>query len=184
MLAIAPADPDSPEARLLLAELGRALAAITGSDGTASFDAADVRGEASCFLVARDKDGRLAGCGALRPLDRSIAELKRMYARPGSGAGHLILEALERQAVEFGYSEVWLETRRVNARAVAFYQEHGYRIIPNYGKYVGRAEAVCLGKTVNATQAHSRGSGNPYVASELLSMEGIVLGALFPLSRE
>jgi len=53
MFAIAPTDPDSPDARLLLTELGAALARITGSDGSASFDAADVRGPRACFLVAR-----------------------------------------------------------------------------------------------------------------------------------
>jgi ribosomal protein S18 acetylase RimI-like enzyme len=146
MFAIAAADPDSPDARVLLAELGAALADITGSDGSASFDAADVRGPRACFLVARAADGSLAGCGALRPLTDDVAELKRMYARPGSGAGADLLAALERQALAFGYRDVWLETRRVNLRAVAFYQKHGYRVIANFGKYVGRPEAICLGK--------------------------------------
>jgi ribosomal protein S18 acetylase RimI-like enzyme len=146
MFAIAAADPDSPDARVLLAELGAALADITGSDGSASFDAADVRGPRACFLVARAADGSLAGCGALRPLTDDVAELKRMYARPGSGAGANLLAALERQALAFGYRDVWLETRRVNLRAVAFYQKHGYRVIANFGKYVGRPEAICLGK--------------------------------------
>ena len=146
MLTVAPADPDSPDVRVLLGELGAALAAITGSDGAASFDAADVRGDRACFLVAYDADGLAVGCGAVRPLAEGVAELKRMYARPGSGAGRFILEALERQVSGFGYTEVWLETRKVNGRAVAFYEKHGYCVIPNYGKYVGRAEAVCFGK--------------------------------------
>ena len=146
MLTVAPADPDSPDVRVLLGELGAALAAITGSDGAASFDAADVRGDRACFLVAYDADGLAVGCGAVRPLAEGVAELKRMYARPGSGAGRFILEALERQASGFGYTEVWLETRKVNGRAVAFYEKHGYRVIPNYGKYIGRDEAVCFGK--------------------------------------
>jgi ribosomal protein S18 acetylase RimI-like enzyme len=155
MFAIAAIDPDAPDARTLLAELGAALAAITGSDGSASFDAADVRGPRSCFLVAYAADGALAGCGALRPLDGAgdgggIAELKRMYARPGSGAGAHLLAALERQAQAFGYRAVWLETRRVNERAVAFYARHGYAVIPNYGKYVGRLDAVCLGRELRA----------------------------------
>lgn len=150
MFTIAAVDPDAPDARVLLAELGAALAAITGSDGSASFDAADVRGPRSCFLVAYAPDGRAAGCGALRPLDDGVAELKRMYARPGSGAGTHLLAALEREAQAFGYRAVWLETRRVNGRAVAFYERHGYAVIPNYGKYVGRLDAVCLGRDLHA----------------------------------
>jgi GNAT superfamily N-acetyltransferase len=148
MFTIAPTDPDTPDARMLLAELGAALAEITGSDGSASFDPADVRGPRACFLVAHAPDGSPAGCGALRPLADGVAELKRMYARPGSGAGAHLLAALERQALAFGYRELWLETRRVNLRAVAFYEKHGYRAIPNFGKYVGRLDAVCLGKRV------------------------------------
>jgi ribosomal protein S18 acetylase RimI-like enzyme len=146
VFAVAPADPDSPDARALLGELGAALAAITGSDGTASFDAADVRGERACFLVALDAAGLAVGCGALRRLDADVAELKRMYARPGSGAGRALLAALERQALAFGYRELWLETRKLNGRAVAFYEKHGYCTIPNYGKYAGRVDALCLGK--------------------------------------
>jgi GNAT superfamily N-acetyltransferase len=159
MFAIALTDPDTPDARLLLAELGAALAGITGSDGSASFDADDVRGPRACFLVASAPDGSPAGCGALRPLADGIAELKRMYARPGSGAGAHLLAALERHALAFGYRELWLETRRVNLRAVAFYERHGYRVIPNFGKYAGRPEAVCLGKPVAWTTTAGNAPG-------------------------
>jgi ribosomal protein S18 acetylase RimI-like enzyme len=70
-----------------------------------------------------------------------------MYARPGTrGVGAALLAHIERAAAGFGYRELWLETRRVNARAVAFYLGHGYAGIDNYGKYAGRPEAVCFGK--------------------------------------
>jgi GNAT superfamily N-acetyltransferase len=98
------------------------------------------------FLVARNADGVPIGCGALRPLVPGVAELKRMYARPGSGAGRYLLTALEEQAARFGYRELWLSTRRVNVRALAFYGRNGYASVGNYGKYVGREESVCLGK--------------------------------------
>ncbi|QNA87368.1 GNAT family N-acetyltransferase [Massilia sp. Dwa41.01b] len=146
MLACAPADPDSLEARALIAALDAALAAICGDSGAASFDAGDVRMPRAVFLLARDASGTALGCGALRPLDADVAEIKRMYAQPGSGAGRQLLAALETQARAFGYREIWLETRRVNLRAVAFYERHGYRVIPHYGRYVGREDAVCLGK--------------------------------------
>jgi GNAT superfamily N-acetyltransferase len=80
--------------------------------------------------------------------DVTVAELKRMYARPGSGAGAALLSALEQRAVALGFGEVWLETRHVNQRAIAFYLRHGYRRIENYGGYIGRAECACLGKTL------------------------------------
>lgn len=146
MIACASADPDCEEARGLVARLDAALAAICGDSGAKSFDANDVRGPRSVFLLAHDAAGAAVGCGALRPFDTDVAEVKRMYARPGSGAGVHLLAELERWARDFGYCEIWLETRRVNGRAVAFYERHGYRVIPNYGRYVSRDDAVCLGK--------------------------------------
>ncbi|HEX9173528.1 MAG TPA: hypothetical protein VF861_12785 [Telluria sp.] len=52
------------------------------------------------------------------------------------------------RALALGYRALWLETRRVNLRAVGFYAAHGYRPVANYGKYVGRDDAVCLGKSL------------------------------------
>ena len=39
-----------------------------------------------------------------------------------------------------------LETRRVNSRAIAFYERSGYGRIAAYGRYIGRPDAVCFGK--------------------------------------
>ena len=146
MITLGRADPDSPDALVLLAELGAALSAITGDSGAASFDPQDVRGPRAVFLIARDDQGKAVGCGALRPLQGDVAELKRMYARPGSDAGKHILAALEWHAVIFGYTEVWLSTRRVNRRALDFYRRNGYVPVPAYGKYVGSQVSACLGR--------------------------------------
>ena len=147
-MVCAPADPDSPDARLLLGELDAALAAICGDSGTASFDPADVRGPSAVLLIARDAQGNALGCGALRPLAPGVAELKRMYARPGSAAGLVLLRSLEAQARAFGYRAIWLSTRRVNLKALAFYARNGYEPVENYGRYVGRGESICFGKNL------------------------------------
>ena len=148
MIAIAHAAADDPAVAVLLDELSDTLEAITGSSGRASFDPADVQAEGACLLVA-EIDGNAVGCGAIRPLARDVGEIKRMYARPGTrGVGAALLAALENEARSMGYRETWLETREVNTRAVAFYIRHGYRRIENFGKYAGRAEAVCFAKTL------------------------------------
>jgi GNAT superfamily N-acetyltransferase len=144
----APADPESVNARVLIAELDAALAAICGDSGSGSFDPADVRGPGAVFLVAHTADGTAVGCGALRPLAPGVAELKRMYGRPGSGAGMALLTVLEATALDFGYREVWLSTRRVNVKALGFYARNGYIAIENYGRYVGRPESVCLARNL------------------------------------
>ncbi|MES2321275.1 MAG: GNAT family N-acetyltransferase [Pseudomonadota bacterium] len=147
-MIVSTCDPDSADARVLVDELSRALAAITGDSGASSFSADDTRAARSCFVIARAADGALLGCGALRRLDEHSAEIKRMYARAGSGAGAALLAHLEGEAARFGYRELRLSTRRVNLRAVAFYEKHGYRAVPAFGKYIGRDEAICLGKSV------------------------------------
>lgn len=148
---IAREDAGAADAAALMAELSTALAAITGDSGNASFDVDDVRGPAACFAVARDAAGSALGCGAFRPLQPGVAEIKRMYARHGtSGVGAAVLGFLEGQAAALGYQALWLETRLVNRRAVDFYQRHGYRRIANYGKYIGNPLAVCFEKQLTA----------------------------------
>lgn len=147
-MTIVDADPGAPDALALLTGLSAALAALTGASGNASFDAADVRTARACFVLAY-ADGVAVGCGALRPLSRDVAELKRMYARPGSaGVGSALLTHLESRASNLGYTQIWLETRKVNARAVRFYERRGYRRIDNYGRYAGVDAAVCFGKAL------------------------------------
>lgn len=148
-LTVQPIDPDHPDAQALMDELSQALQAITGDSGRSSFSADDVRGPRSVFVVARDPSGQAVGCGALRPLSPDVAELKRMFARrSGQGVGLALLAALEAQARALGYGQLWLETRAVNGRAVRFYERQGYRRLPNFGRYVGQAGAVCFGKTL------------------------------------
>ena len=144
-------DPASIDAVLLIEALSITLAKITGNSGVSSFDPNDVRGDRARFVVARTSAGTPVGCGAFRPINSVVAELKRMYAVPGtSGAGSAVLTHLEAEARNGGYTDLWLETRRVNEHAVSFYLSRGYVFIPNFGKYAGNDQAVCLGKALLA----------------------------------
>jgi ribosomal protein S18 acetylase RimI-like enzyme len=128
-------------------ELSSILTAVTGASGTASFDPNDVKVPNALFVVARNESGQAVGCGAFRPLQEGVAEIKRMYARPGNvGVGTAVLAHLETEAARMGFQALWLETRLVNERAVAFYQSRGYTHIPHFGKYVGNETAVCFEK--------------------------------------
>lgn len=92
-----------------------------------------------------------------------MAEIKRMYSVPGSrGVGAAVLTVLEDRARADGYAAVKLETRRVNSRAVAFYERSGYARIAPYGRYIGRADAVCFGKSLQEERARLwRSPGSP-----------------------
>ncbi|MEH6460645.1 GNAT family N-acetyltransferase [Chitinimonas sp. JJ19] len=147
MLHIQAEDPGSPDAQLLMDELSTVLAHITGDSGRASFNPDDVRAAKATFVIARNNTGQAVGCGAFRPLGEGVAEIKRMYSRPGhQGVGSAILAHLEARARTLGYQALWLETRKVNERAVNFYRTRGFQTIDNYGKYLGNTQAICFAK--------------------------------------
>ncbi|AUN30788.1 GNAT family N-acetyltransferase [Niveispirillum cyanobacteriorum] len=145
-LMIEHSHPDSPDAVPLIDALSADLAARFGSDGRGGLAGWDAVADRSLFALAR-LDGVAVGCGAVRPFDGEVAEIKRMYAVPGSaGVGAAVLSFLEEGARRLGYRRLLLETRWANDRAVSFYRRHGYRLVPNYGTYQGRAESACFGK--------------------------------------
>ncbi|MDN5680231.1 MAG: GNAT family N-acetyltransferase [Ewingella sp.] len=147
---IEPAEVTGADAQGLLESLSQCLQQITGDSGVSSFSPREMAEHGALFVVARNDKGVAVGCGALRPLKAGVAELKRMYAQPDSpGAGTKILQYLEAEARHLGYQHIWLETRRVNERAVGFYLARGYQQIENYGHYQGRAEAICFAKNLN-----------------------------------
>jgi ribosomal protein S18 acetylase RimI-like enzyme len=147
MIKVVSEDPSTPDAVVMLDELSDVLSVITGSSGKSSFDVNDVRVANARFVVARDQSGKAVGCGAFRPLESGIAEIKRMYSRRSMlGVGSAILSFLELEALKLGFAALRLETRVVNEKAVTFYERRGYSRIPNFGKYVGKEEAVCFEK--------------------------------------
>lgn len=150
-LTIREASPTDEEAKLLLAALSAELFQITGNDGASSFSNEDVQEARSVFLLAIS-NGEAVGCGGLRQINEKVCELKRMYTKHrGQGIGRELLRALEQRAREFDYQAIWLETRKVNESAVRFYLSEGYQVRANYGKYIGRDEAVCFEKRIVAS---------------------------------
>jgi GNAT superfamily N-acetyltransferase len=139
---------NSPDAEALLSLLNASLAEITGSSGAGSFSRADVMGNRGVFLIGYNNCVPTA-CGALREFSRDTSEIKRVYAKKNSvGAARKIIGALETYARKEGFHTVQLETRIVNRHAVQFYLACGYQPCPNYGKYAGRADAICFSKAL------------------------------------
>lgn len=128
-------DIRSDDAVQLIKELSAELAALyQTSDGSAGFKPADVEVPRAAFVIAR-LDGYAVGCGALRPLDDSAGEVKRMYTRTGyrrKGVAQAILAELERLASEFGYTTIKLQTGPKQLDAAALYELVGYRRIPRF----------------------------------------------------
>lgn len=142
-------NPNTPDALLLMDELSADLESITGDSGKDSFSLNEVCASRSLFVIAYNEDGEGIGCGAIRPINDNIAEVKRMFAKTKAmGVGTEILCYLETQAQKLGYSVLWLETRLINTNAILFYEARGYHRIPNYGKYATNPEAVCFEKHI------------------------------------
>jgi len=148
-ISIKIANPNNEKVLAITEELSENLYLRFGSDGKNSFQ--DWENENSKFVfVVAEINSEIVGCGAIRPIDQNIGEVKRMYAKyPGKKIGQTILGFLENEAVNLGYANLVLETRVKNESAVHFYQKQGYKVIPNYGKYTDRPEAICLEKSLN-----------------------------------
>lgn len=86
------------------------------------------------FLIAR-LDGSPVGCGAVRMLDATAAEIKRMWVAPsarGLGAAGRLLGRLETIARELGAQTVYLDTNRALKEAQSLYRRDGYEEIAPY----------------------------------------------------
>jgi putative acetyltransferase len=69
------------------------------------------------------------GCVALRPLDGSDCELKRLFVRPtfrGQGIGRMLAERLIEEARAIGYRTVKLDTLPIIRAATQLYESLGF----------------------------------------------------------
>src|SRR5688572_4420964 len=141
----------SPDARRLIAALNAELSAAFPEPGANHFSlsSAQVEPGDGAFVVAYLENAAV-GCGAVRRLDETTAELKRMYVDPsvrGQGIGRAIVAALEREARLLGVTRIVLETGTRLAPAIRLYEAMGYKRIPLFGEYLSSPEtSLCFGK--------------------------------------
>ena len=144
------ASPRLHEARQLIAELDAYLNSLYAPELNYLLDVESLCAAEVSFFLARC-DGAVAGCGAVRRLDASSAEVKRMYVKAqfrGQGIGLAILQALETRAHALGVRRVLLETGTGQPEALALYERHGYRRRDAYGEYREESSSVFMEKAV------------------------------------
>jgi ribosomal protein S18 acetylase RimI-like enzyme len=100
-------------------------------------------------LLLALNDGLPVGCVALRPVDGSRCEMKRLFVRPtgrGLGVGRALVARVMDEARAIGYTEMVLDTLPTMTEAQALYQSLGFRDIAQYRanpiagtRYLGRS---------------------------------------------
>jgi len=143
----------SPHAARLIAALNAELTALFPEPGATHFSLSTAQvetGEGAFFVAYLDEAA--IGCGAIRRLDETTAELKRMYVVPSlrsRGIGRALVDALEQEARQLGLKRVVLETGTRLTAAVRLYEGMGYTRIPLYGEYLASPDtSLCFGKSL------------------------------------
>ena len=141
---------DSPDAQRLIAALDAGLAELYPPEQRfgPNLKAQHLEDGRGTFLVARDA-GRAVGCGAIRLLDATTAEVKRMYVEPdqrGKGVGRTVLGRLEAAAQQLGARRLVLETGSYSTDALGLYRGAGFTQIDCWGEYATSPTSICLEK--------------------------------------
>lgn len=147
---------DDPDTLALVRRLNAELEAVATEPGENHFtlDPADVVGDRGAMVRAR-LDGRLVGCGAVRRIEPTVGEVKRMFvdrSARGHRVGAALLDQLELQACRLGMTELKLETGPRQPEALGLYASAGFERCELFGEYVHTpATSMCFRKQLEHT---------------------------------
>ena len=99
-------------------------------------------------IIAYDGDIPV-GSASFKRYDEEIAEVKRVFVKEeyrGRGISKNIMKLLEQYTKNKGFSYLILESGVKLEKAHGLYKSMGYKIIPNYGQYIGMTESICMKK--------------------------------------
>jgi putative acetyltransferase len=139
-MRIEPDDPAAPDVRELLEEHLRDMHAQSPPESVHALDVSGLKLASISFWTARDADGLLLGCGALKALGAHHGEVKSMRT-PGSlrrrGAGRAMLAHIVDEARRRGYARLSLETgsQAAFAPALRLYESAGFVRCAPFGDY-------------------------------------------------
>ena len=146
-IELARTDSSNPDFQKLVAQLDAELAVRDGDDH-AFYDQFNKIDSIKHVILAIE-NGVAVGCGAFKPFPENSVEVKRMFVpleMRGRGIASAILGGLEKWALELGFEKCVLETGKKQPEAIALYLKNGYRVVPNFGQYVGVENSVCFEK--------------------------------------
>lgn len=150
IIEIHPRPIDHDDSRALIAMLVTELRQEYADEHMHGVDFEEFKSSGGTFVVAY-LDERPVGCGGLRPLDRELVELKRMFvvaSHRGQGISKQVLGCLETLAGEQGFKQLVLETGDRQDVAIRLYEGMGYQRIAPFGEYQQCVRSICFGKTL------------------------------------
>ncbi len=135
VITIARCDPEAPEAKACLAAYFALLAEKIDGISTAHVPDPDpeawaYRPPRGTFLLARADDGTALACVALKRVDATIGEVKRLWVAPaarGMGLARRMMGAVEDAARALGMTTLRLDTNAALTEAIALYRATGWR---------------------------------------------------------
>ncbi|WP_066592923.1 GNAT family N-acetyltransferase [Cryobacterium arcticum] len=140
MIRIQPDSPTNADVRLLLDEHLADMFATSPADSVHALDHSALSAPEISFWTARE-DGALLGCGALKRLTATQAEIKSMRTTAtarGRGVAALLLARILADARERNLERLYLETgtEEFFAPAHRLYARHGFTVCPPFADYV------------------------------------------------
>ncbi len=123
------------------------------------------------LLAMDEEDGtQIAGCIALRKLNKDTCEMKRLYVRPAfrsRGIGKGLALTLIEEAHKIGYTSMRLDTVSSMKEAIALYHALGFTEIEPY-RYNPLKDALFMELTLSSTEVEN--TSRKTIASNILSI--------------
>ncbi len=141
--------PLSNEIKELSDELHKDLESIYGKGLIENFH--DENKQMLVFYIAYHENGEAVACGALKHINITTSEIKRMYVKEsfrGKGISKEILSRLEHHARELHYQKIILETGLKQPEAISLYKKSGYLPIECYGRHIEDPDSRCFEKII------------------------------------
>ena len=103
------------------------------------------------YVIVAYNQNQPVGCGAFREYSPGVIEIKRMFVpveKRGQGIASVILAELEIWSKKLHFIKCVLETGKNQPEAIGLYNKHGYKVIPNFGKYINSQNSKCFEKNL------------------------------------
>jgi GNAT superfamily N-acetyltransferase len=134
---------DDADTAQLVRQLNLELASVATEPNENHFSlTVDETSGANGRMLRAHYDGRLVGCGAVRRIEPTVGEVKRMYVEEsvrGLKIGAAILDQIELVAIGLDITELKLETGVRQIAAMNVYERAGYAPCDPWGEYVESA---------------------------------------------